>query len=114
MSEPQAAPAKAPQPTLRIHFLIPDDAGPVVSEGMAVNLPGGPVTVGGGKFRAACDPKLCEFGAFDRATGSWWAVACGDCFETPEFQHAQATITDPRDTKPPDMPAARDMPKPRG
>jgi hypothetical protein len=68
-------------PVLRIHFLVPDDAGPVVS-GPA----GDPVRVSpGGRYRIACDPALRP-SDWDRVTGEPWAVRCRACQATDAFR----------------------------
>ncbi len=66
---------------LRIHFLVPDDAGPIRTEPA-----GAPMKVGRpGRHRVACDASIV-MGDWDRGTNCPWAVMCNACKATEIFR----------------------------
>ena len=66
---------------LKLHYLIQDDAGPIVSgQGGDTLKVGNP-----GRWRCACDPKIV-MGGEHRGTGETWLVQCAECFQTEVFQ----------------------------
>lgn len=69
-----------------IHYLTPDDAGPIVSEPHAGLRQMGLSGVGeGGRFRAACDRGVV-LGQEHRGSGETFAANCPDCRATEAFQ----------------------------
>jgi len=68
---------------MRIHFLVPDPSGRIVSGPAGSTLKVGRE----GRWRVACDPKIV-MGDQDRGTGEPWAVRCAACFKTKEFEAA--------------------------
>jgi hypothetical protein len=67
--------------TFKIHFLVPAEDGPIVSEPA-----GEPVRVSnGGRYVAACDPSL-TMNENERGTGEPWGVRCKECVETDIFR----------------------------
>lgn len=66
---------------MRIHLLVPDDAGPIHS---------GPADLivtrsTAGRWRCACDGSI-TLGKLDRGTGEPWAVRCNACKATAAFR----------------------------
>lgn len=61
---------------IRIHFVLPDEFGPVKSEPGSI--------VQGGKFRTACGSKIGT--TTERGTGEPWAVHCNACEATEDFK----------------------------
>lgn len=76
---------KMPEHEMVMHFLVPDEDGPIKSNGVKV----GAEKQGGGQFRVACDKEKKIAGADSDYRWSytvWWKiVSCEECKKTEEY-----------------------------